>query len=68
MCNNPEYITAYEKEMGERSVINSMLSDATNKGIEQVVRQMLKEKMSYEIISKVSGLGIDEIKKLENQE
>ena len=76
MCNNPEFITAYEKEMGERSVINSMMENATNDGIEQGVAQekeqmvklMLKEKIPYDTISKVSGLTIEAIKKLENQE
>ena len=80
MCNNPEYITAYEKEMGERSVINSMMENATNDGIEQGIEQgvaqekeqmvklMLKEKIPYDTISKVSGLTIEAIKKLENQE
>ena len=76
MCNNPEFITAYEKEMGERSVINSMMENATNDGIEQgiaqgiaqIVKQMLKEKMPYDTISRVSGLTIEAIKELESQE
>ena len=76
MCNNPEFITAYEKEMGERSVINSMIENATNDGIEQgakqekeqIVRLMLKENIPYDTISKVSGLTIEAIKKLESQE
>ena len=83
MCNNPEFITAYEKEIGERSVINSMMENATNDGIEQgielgieqgvaqekeqMVKLMLKEKIPYDTISKVSGLTIEAIKKLENQ-
>ena len=80
MCNNPEFITAYEKEMGERLVINSMMENATNDGIElgieqgaiqekeQIVKLMVKEKIPYDTISKVSGLTIEEIKKLESQE
>ena len=76
MCGKPEIITAYEKEMGERSVINSMMENATNDGIEQgiaqgiaqTVKQMLKEKIPYDTISRVSGLTIEAIKKLENQE
>ena len=72
MCGKPEIITAYEKEMGERSVINSMIENATNDGIEQgiaqTVKRMLKEKMPYDAISRVSGLTIEAIKKLESQE
>ena len=76
MCGKPEIITAYEKEMGERSVINSMMENATNDGIEQgakqekeqIVRLMLKENIPYDTISKVSGLTIEAIKKLESQE
>lgn len=76
MCGKPEIITAYEKEMGERSVINSMMENATNDGIEQgiaqgiaqTVKQMLKEKIPYDTISRVSGLTIEAIKKLESQE
>ena len=72
MCRKPEFITAYEKEMGERSVINSMMENATNDGIEQgiaqTVKQMLKENIPYDTISRVSGLTIEAIKKLENQE
>ena len=80
MCREPEFITAYEKEMGERSVINSMMENATNDGIElgikqgieqgitQTVKQMLKENIPYDTISRVSGLTIEAIKKLENQE
>ena len=84
MCGKPEIITAYEKEMGERTVINSMMENATNDGIEQgielgieqgvaqekeqMVKLMLKEKIPYDTISKVSGLTIEAIKKLENQE
>ena len=43
MCQNPEYITAYEKEKGERSVINSMIENATNDGIEQGIEQGLEQ-------------------------
>ena len=84
MCNNPEFITAYEKEIGERSVINSMMENATNDGIEQgielgieqgvaqekeqMVKLMLKEKIPYDTISKVSGLTIEAIKKLEQKQ
>ena len=32
------------------------------------VKKMLKEKLPYDTISRISGLTIDEIKKLENQE
>ena len=43
MCGKPEIITAYEKEMGERSVINSMMENATNDGIELGIEQGIEQ-------------------------
>ena len=80
MCREPEFITAYEKEMGERSVINSMMENATNDGIElgieqgieqgvaQTVMRMLEKKYDIKEISEITGLDFEKIKEIGNQE
>ena len=76
MCGKPEIITAYEKEMGERTVINSMMENATNDGIElgakqekiKMVKQMLEKNYDKKDISDITGLTIEAIKEIENQE
>ncbi|CCY94355.1 unknown [Firmicutes bacterium CAG:884] len=52
-----------------------MIADANSKGViqekNQVAINLLKEKMPYDLISKVTGLTAEEIKKIEknmNQE
>lgn len=39
MCKDLNVITAYDREIGEKSIGDSMLTDTTNKGIEQVVKK-----------------------------
>ena len=87
MCNDPRIITEYEQNLAEQFLRNKMLDDANSKGVEQGIKQgiekgslqeknqfvinLLKEKMSYDFISRVSGLTIEEIeniKKSMNQE
>ena len=72
MCREPEFITAYEKEMGERSVINSMMENATNDGIAQgiiqTVKRMLEKNYDIKEISEITGLDFEKIKEIGNQE
>ena len=83
MCNDPRIITEYEQNLAEQFFRNKMIADANSQGIEQGIEQgslqeknqvainLLKEKMPYDFISKVTGLTVEEIKKIEksiNQE
>ncbi len=83
MCNDPRIITEYEQNLAEQFLRNKMIADANSQGIEQGIEQgslqeknqvainLLKEKMPYDFISKVTGLTVEEIKKIEksiNQE
>ena len=83
MCNDPRIITEYEQNLAEQFLRNKMIADANSQGIEQGIEQgslqeknqvainLLKEKMPYDLISKVTGLTAEEIKKIEknmNQE
>lgn len=72
MCENKEIIKAYEKDMCEKRTRDRIMREVEEtrflEGIEKVVKQMLKEKISYETISKVSGFSTQKIKSLENQE
>ena len=75
MCNDPRIITEYEQNLAEQFLRNKMIADANSKGIiqekNQVAINLLKEKMPYDLISKVTGLTAEEIKRIEknmNQE
>ena len=83
MCNDPRIITEYEQNLAEQFLRNKMIADANSQGIEQGIEQgslqeknqvainLLKEKMPYDFISKVTGLTVEEIKKIDksiNQE
>ena len=75
MCNDPRIITEYEQNLAEQFLRNKMIADANSKGViqekNQVAINLLKEKMPYDLISKVTGLTAVEIKKIEknmNQE
>ena len=75
MCNDPRIITEYEQNLAEQFLRNKMIADANSKGViqekNQVAINLLKEKMPYDFISKVTGLTVEEIKKIEksiNQE
>ncbi len=75
MCNDPRIITEYEQNLAEQFLRNKMIADANSKGViqekNQVAINLLKEKMPYDLISKVTGLTAEEIKKIEknmNQE
>ena len=79
MCNDPRIITEYEQNLAEQFLRNKMIADANSQGIEQgslqeknqVAINLLKEKMPYDLISKVTSLTAEEIKKIEknmNQE
>ena len=87
MCNDPRIITEYEQNLAEQFLRNKMIADANSQGIKQGIEQgieqgslqeknqvainLLKEKMPYDFISKVTGLTVEEIKKIEkniNQE
>ena len=75
MCNDPRIITEYEQNLAEQFLRNKMIADANSKGViqekNQVAINLLKEKMPYDLISKVTGLTVEKIKKIEkntNQE
>ena len=79
MCNDPRIITEYEQNLAEQFLRNKMIADANSQGIEQgslqeknqVAINLLKEKMPYDLISKVTGLTAEKIKDIEkntNQE
>ena len=75
MCNDPRIITEYEQNLAEQFLRNKMIADANSKGViqekNQVAINLLKEKMPYDLISKVTGLTAEEIKRIEknmNQE
>ena len=79
MCNDPRIITEYEQNLAEQFLRNKMIADANSQGIEQgslqeknqVAINLLKEKMPYDLISKVTGLTVEKIKDIEkntNQE
>ena len=75
MCNDPRIITEYEQNLAEQFLRNKMIADANSKGViqekNQVAINLLKEKMPYDFISKVTGLTAEEIKRIEknmNQE
>ena len=75
MCNDPRIITEYEQNLAEQFLRNKMIADANSKGViqekSQVAINLLKEKMPYDLISKVTGLTVEKIKKIEkntNQE
>ena len=75
MCNDSRIITEYEQNLAEQFLRNKMIADANSKGViqekNQVAINLLKEKMPYDLISKVTGLTAEEIKKIEknmNQE
>ena len=75
MCNDPRIITEYEQNLAEQFLRNKMIDDANSKGViqekNQVAINLLKEKMPYDLISKVTGLTVEKIKEIEkntNQE
>ena len=75
MCNDPRIITEYEQNLAEQFLRNKMIADANSKGViqekNQVAINLLKEKMPYDLISKVTGLTVEKIKDIEkntNQE
>ena len=74
--DNDEIIGAYDGEWHRREVARIVMLDKIEKaaeeskqkgieqGIEQTALNMLKEKLDINIISKVTGLNIDQIEKL----
>ena len=84
MCNDDELISEYDREIGNRMVLRNVIKDTLeegrNIGVKEgrsigvkensilIVKKMLKEKLPYDTISRISGLKIEEIKKLEHQE
>lgn len=81
MCSNNEIISQYEKDILDREAYQMMLDDAIKdakneglaeghaEGVEQntikMVTEMIKEKIPYETISKISGLTNEKIKEIE---
>ena len=74
--NDPEFQKYMSEEEDKRKIQNSLLSEAKEEGIEQgytsgindgikqTAKNMLKRNMSIEDISEITGLSIEEIKKL----
>ena len=80
--DDEEILGAYDGEWHRKEVARVVILDAVERGIEQGIEQgiekgslrekneiaqnMLKENIDIELISKVTGLNIDQIKKLES--
>ena len=62
--SDDEIIGLYDLESHRREVERSAMEEAVREGIEQTARNMLKENISIEIISKVTGLSTEKIKEL----
>lgn len=58
-----EIYKAREKSLHERA---NMISSAKDEGKIEVVKNALKEGLSIEMISKITGKSIDEIKEIKN--
>lgn len=70
------FLTEYEKEKMQEKLVNSAYSEGLNHGIEQgleqgsqsrnleIAKKMLEEKMKPSLISKITGLSIEDIKNL----
>lgn len=65
-----DFIDFISQEDEERLYLNTIKEDSYNQGIEQeklsTVKNMLKEKIDINTISKITGLNINDIKKLIN--
>ena len=74
--DDPEFQKYMSEEEDKKKIQNSLLSEAKEEGIEQgytsgindgikqTAKNMLKRNMSIEDISEITGLSIEEIKKL----
>ena len=80
--NDPEFMSYMSEEEDKKKIQNSLLSEAKEEGISQgyttgindgisqekvsIAKNMLKKNMSIEDISEITGLSIEEIKKISN--
>jgi len=72
LSNDSDIISAYEKEKIERYAFEVALKEKEAKGIKEgieknkmeVARNLLKENIDINIISKTTGLSLEEIKNL----
>ena len=73
-ANNREILKAWNEERNHIWKEEMTLKNSYKKGIDEgineeklsTIKNMFKEKISYETISKVSGKSIEEIKEIEN--
>ena len=73
-ANNREILKAWNEERNQIWKEEMILKNSYKKGIDEgineeklsTIKNMFKEKISYETISKVSGKSIEEIKEIEN--
>ncbi|MCI5552861.1 MAG: hypothetical protein MR388_03395, partial [Tenericutes bacterium] len=61
---SPMFINWITKEKDEELIRNTQLFKAKEEGILEVAQKMINEKVDIHVISKVTGLSINEIKKL----
>ena len=74
--DNPEFQKYMSEEEDKRKIQNSLLSEAKEEGISkgetkksmEIAKNMLKKNMSIEDISDITGLSIEEIKKISNDD
>ena len=80
--NDPEFMNYMSEEEDKKKIQNSLLSEAKEEGISQgyttgindgisqekvsIAKNMLKKNMPIEDISEITGLSIEEIKKISN--
>ena len=80
--NDPEFMSYMSEEEDKKKIQNSLLSEAKEEGISQgyttgindgisqekvsIAKNMLKKNMPIEDISEITGLSIEEIKKISN--
>ena len=63
---NEEIISLWRSETNERLKQESIERGYREEGKEEIIKNMLSEKLDYEIISKVTGKTIEEIKEIES--
>ena len=64
--DDPEFQKYMSEEEDKKKIQNSLLSEAKEEGISQIAKNLLSMNMPLEDISKATGLSIEEIKKISN--
>ncbi|MGN1357731.1 MAG: hypothetical protein ACI4WU_00035, partial [Bacilli bacterium] len=65
--NDDDFVKLMSDEEEERLLKNSYIQEGFDKGIEKLTKNMLKENIDIFQISKITGLSIDEITKIEKE-